>query len=390
MKKFILTVLVFAALCLQAMAATNMYIQVRTPSGDGWNYDWLEVPVMWTTNGILIPRTEHASLGTEDDPLEHVYCTSNSLVVGGVTISAEDGGIRVNKLSIGGRLMSLSTSGVLRLPQIEVESPGVTSWGRGRFKKDIEIEEPYRGMIHSTSNTTWGESKWIQVLNQSSADRVTPVYVKVADSPEVDWTTRVARIEAAMTNMVHLLYVNKDGYMNPPVTNLHMGTTNNPIQELVVSANSLTIGNQKMSQSDVARSKGIGKTKTLKRVSGNLTATNTAWTVLPGMSATFTPETDMKVQMLVSAFGRVTGGETLRLTVFIDGSNAGASGGISATRDAQIGNLGFSVLTPSVLTAGVPHTIDLRARVTGGSGTIYASGSDVPLIVSLMAIYGNL
>lgn len=143
---------------------------------------------------------------------------------------------------------------------------------------------------------------------------------------------------------------------------------------------------------DVTRSpktlSGIGRTKILTKMDDNVSVTNTAWEVISGMSVTFNADGGERILILVNVYGNAPSGGQIRLSLFLDDDNIVGNGGLSGTDATAISCLNIAGIT-AVLDPG-QHTIDLRTKVSNGTGTILAKASThLPLIMTLMSIAGE-
>ena len=177
----------------------------------------------------------------------------------------------------------------------------------------------------------------------------------------------------------------------PAATNATLGTADNPWPEGYFGSNSVHVGSEKLSASDVQRAKSIGKSKILKKVNGNVSVTDTDWTIISPISLDFNARGGEKVIISLIASSKVTAGETLVFSFFLDGVNlvSTTSGALVANASEDIVPVTATFITDDPFEAGA-HTLDLRAKVTGGTGTIYASQTTAPLVVTLIEVQGDL
>lgn len=142
---------------------------------------------------------------------------------------------------------------------------------------------------------------------------------------------------------------------------------------------------------DVTRSpealSGIGRTKILTKMDANVSVTNTAWVVIPGMSVTFNAGGGERIVIMVNVYGNAPAGGQVRLSIFLDDANIVGNGGLSGTDATTISCLNIAGIT-GVLDAG-QHTIELKTKVSSGTGTILAkANTHLPLIMTLMSLEG--
>lgn len=126
----------------------------------------------------------------------------------------------------------------------------------------------------------------------------------------------------------------------------------------------------------------------VSRTGGDLSVVSTTFAALgAGFSRDFKLTASAKLWLMLHAYGRAPATDTLRLSIFVDAVNLAGGGGLSMLEDGQAGSLSISALT-DVLAPGV-HTIEVRGRVTGGTGTVFANGASTPLLLSGMVLEGD-
>ena len=131
----------------------------------------------------------------------------------------------------------------------------------------------------------------------------------------------------------------------------------------------------------------IGKTKQKKKTGGDLSVTSTGFTDVADVSVTTTTKANAKLSISLLAYGKAPVGQEMRLTLVLDGTNMGGAGGLAWTEQDKVGCLNAQGLS-SALSAG-SHTVKLQAKVTSGTGTIYADATNsVPLVLSVFVIEG--
>jgi hypothetical protein len=134
---------------------------------------------------------------------------------------------------------------------------------------------------------------------------------------------------------------------------------------------------------------GSGSGSTLARgitrlTSGDLTTTSTSFTDATGVSVTLTTGAR---RCLVIFSGAATHSATnpMAFDIDVDGARLGETFGLTTINASAAGfnqNVSFTALT-GVLSAG-SHTIKLQWRVTAGEGTLYASTSVLPAILTVL------
>jgi len=127
---------------------------------------------------------------------------------------------------------------------------------------------------------------------------------------------------------------------------------------------------------------GVLKSDKASRTSGDLTTTSTTLVDATGMSITLITGA-RRCLVVVNATGANSSAERVILDLEIDGVAQGQTYGLAQISLAatETGNLSFAFLT-DVLAAG-SHTIKLRWRVTGGTGTLNANTSTGPLVMEV-------
>jgi len=128
----------------------------------------------------------------------------------------------------------------------------------------------------------------------------------------------------------------------------------------------------------------VGRTRRLTKADGDVTVSSTTFAAVAGMSGTINIAKSAKLLILVNAYGRASALQAIRLSIFVNGSNLAGAGGLSVVEGANAGSLSISGLT-DLLSPGA-YTVELRARVTGGSGTLFASTASGVLVATVMLI----
>lgn len=133
----------------------------------------------------------------------------------------------------------------------------------------------------------------------------------------------------------------------------------------------------------------LARSARLVRTAGDILVVSTTFAALgSGIGRDFRLDAAAKLWISIHAYGRAPAiPNVLRLTLFLDGANAAGAGGFSMLENAQAGSLSISLLS-DVLAAGL-HNIELRGKVTGGTGTLFANGASAPLILSAMLLEGE-
>jgi hypothetical protein len=117
--------------------------------------------------------------------------------------------------------------------------------------------------------------------------------------------------------------------------------------------------------------------------SGDISLTNTAFTGVTGATLTLATGNRRALASVIAA-GRTSTPGNLCLDLAVDGTRVGQAFGLVFTDGdaAKDFNLGYSYLTDALSATG--HTFTVQARVTGGTGTVYASTGVSPLVLSVV------
>jgi hypothetical protein len=173
---------------------------------------------------------------------------------------------------------------------------------------------------------------------------------------------------------------------NPEST---VGTPEEPFTEGYFSSNSLHVGNQAISSSSLARFGLVGKQSYRIVVNKDYSITNTVYEAVdaPVLSMTVSNDVNCSLLVLLAACGKAAAGESLSLTLYVDGVNAiPMSIPIVYTESSVTVPLGQTVLYP-VLMAG-QHTVMMYAKVSGGTGLL--QGTKAPIEMAVISIEGSL
>jgi hypothetical protein len=132
----------------------------------------------------------------------------------------------------------------------------------------------------------------------------------------------------------------------------------------------------------------VGTPSSIAKADGDVSVTATGFVLIDGSVLEITLPTPMRVLFSVIAYGKAAANEDMRLTVFLNQFNVGGDGGLSITECEHCGCLNFVVITDELPTG--LHRFDLRAKVSGGTGTIYASLAKVPLTMGAVCLKGTV
>lgn len=107
-------------------------------------------------SSVLHPLSTNVMIGTEENPVKHIYCNSNSISIGEVVLTAESDGLKVKKLIV----------------------DGAPQGGKSMVKKaDVYVVDAGYGVQYTaTNNVTW--LHWIDEAG-------TPQTTQISASPEI-------------------------------------------------------------------------------------------------------------------------------------------------------------------------------------------------------------
>lgn len=131
----------------------------------------------------------------------------------------------------------------------------------------------------------------------------------------------------------------------------------------------------------------ISKIKQVLKTNGDVAVTATSFTEIAGTVKSIVLVGPARVQIMVNAYGMPPVGGDIRLTIFRNGVNVAGSGGISVAEVAAKGCLNMIGIT-GLIPAGT-HTFSIAAKVSTGTGTIYASLASIPLAMTLSIVEGT-
>jgi hypothetical protein len=109
-------------------------------------------------------------------------------------------------------------------------------------------------------------------------------------------------------------------------------------------------------------------------VSGDLTITNTVFADVDASLNLSVATGARKVLVIITCAGVITTAQDLCLDVAVDGVRLGGTDGLEGAGSTNRDTAWTIAHITDVLTPGV-HTFKPQVRVTGGTGTLYASGT---------------
>lgn len=132
---------------------------------------------------------------------------------------------------------------------------------------------------------------------------------------------------------------------------------------------------------EASETSGFLKTKAYCVTSNDFSVTGTTWTIIgPAMTFSNSATGDFHISLTTSGF--VTSGDQLDLTFFVDGTNISTNAaGILSLTSTNVTGIGIKGSTNSLIS--INHTVDVRAKVDAGTGTVYGATNSMPFVVSM-------
>ncbi len=250
---------------------------------------------------------------------------------------------------------------------------------------DTQYGQPYaRRAVGGTpipTNAVWPIPLALKAVSQGYLKIVTNSVQEKSQGEKDAWDAAVA------SNTVLPLVVGGDGVVTPPSTNVSLGSPSVPFAK--VEGLEVQVGDEEITEDTVKQTHLTGKQACRVTIGSDISTDSNDYVVVNSGSfnVDMTNLTDCSLLVSVSASVSVTAGESVSLTVYVDGTNV-VSGEtpVIYTEISDIHPVEKTFVFPS-LAAG-SHTLNLYWKVSGGTGILH--GTKAPVEMGIVSLKGTL